>query len=93
MRGGCVGIANVWMPAERPTHKWSLFFLCDLADSGFLIVVYLQGLQYMHHNNVAHRDCSINNMVMDAGTMYSDQYHPVDLSMKYDWSGEACYES
>ncbi|KAJ3804674.1 kinase-like domain-containing protein, partial [Lentinula aff. lateritia] len=53
----------------------------------------LQGLQYMHHNNVAHRDCSINNMVMDARTMFSDQYHPADLSMKYDWSGEVSYAS
>ncbi|KAJ3899153.1 hypothetical protein F5879DRAFT_977885, partial [Lentinula edodes] len=26
-------------------------------------------------------------------TMYSDQYHPADLSKKYDWSGEASYES
>ncbi|KAJ4499790.1 hypothetical protein C8R41DRAFT_608063 [Lentinula lateritia] len=31
----------------------------------------IEGLQYMHENNVAHRDCARNNMGMDANSMYT----------------------
>ncbi|KAJ4468464.1 hypothetical protein C8J55DRAFT_584759 [Lentinula edodes] len=35
----------------------------DSADHERMI---LQGLQYVHRNGVAHRDCSTNNMMVDA---------------------------
>ncbi|KAF9077722.1 hypothetical protein BDP27DRAFT_1311566 [Rhodocollybia butyracea] len=44
----------------------------------------LEGVQYMHQNNVAHRDCSVNNMVMDARRMYPDGHHPSEPSRTYD---------
>ncbi|KAJ3825086.1 kinase-like domain-containing protein [Lentinula raphanica] len=40
----------------------------------------VEGLQYMHQNNVAHRDCAINNMAMEADAIY-------------DWSGPALHHS
>ncbi|KIK54378.1 hypothetical protein GYMLUDRAFT_232052 [Collybiopsis luxurians FD-317 M1] len=52
-----------------------------------------EGVQYMHQNNVAHRDCSFNNMVMDANEMYPNGYHPCDPSRTYDWKGRARYFS
>ncbi|KAF9073652.1 kinase-like domain-containing protein [Rhodocollybia butyracea] len=53
----------------------------------------IEGLQYMHRNNVAHRDCSVNNMVMDARSMYTRQWHPNDPKKRYDWSGRALHHS
>ncbi|KAF9077729.1 kinase-like domain-containing protein [Rhodocollybia butyracea] len=49
----------------------------------------LEGIQYMHQNNVAHRDCSINNMVMDARKMYPDGHHPSRPSRTYDYKKRA----
>ncbi|KAF9077720.1 kinase-like domain-containing protein [Rhodocollybia butyracea] len=49
----------------------------------------LEGIQYMHQNNVAHRDCSVNNMVMDARRMYPDGYHPKKPSRTYDYKKRA----
>ncbi|KAJ3720082.1 hypothetical protein C8R42DRAFT_722740 [Lentinula raphanica] len=51
------------------------------------------GLQYMHENNVAHRDCSINNMAMDANSMYTRPFHPIKPKKRYDWSGRALHHS
>ncbi|KAF9077721.1 kinase-like domain-containing protein [Rhodocollybia butyracea] len=49
----------------------------------------LEGIQYMHQNNVAHRDCSVNNMVMDARRLYPDGYHPKKPSRTYDYKKRA----
>ncbi|KIK54375.1 hypothetical protein GYMLUDRAFT_48743 [Collybiopsis luxurians FD-317 M1] len=48
-----------------------------------------EGIQYMHHHNVAHRDCSLNNMAMDAREMYPYGYHPCEPSRSYDWKKRA----
>ncbi|KAJ3990954.1 hypothetical protein F5050DRAFT_1890410 [Lentinula boryana] len=53
----------------------------------------VEGLQYMHQNNVAHRDCSKNNMAMEANAMYTRRYHPVCPKKRYDWSGRALHHS
>ncbi|KAJ3892365.1 kinase-like domain-containing protein [Lentinula edodes] len=53
----------------------------------------IEGLQYMHKSNVAHRDCSINNMAMDAKTMYPHQYHPRAPERRYDWTGRVYHRS
>ncbi|KAJ3966643.1 kinase-like domain-containing protein [Lentinula raphanica] len=49
----------------------------------------IEGLQYMHENNVAHRDCSINNVAMDANAMYNRTFHPINTKKRYDWSGKS----
>ncbi|KAF9077759.1 kinase-like domain-containing protein [Rhodocollybia butyracea] len=49
----------------------------------------LEGIQYMHQNSVAHRDCSMNNMVMDARQMYPDGHHPSRPSRTYDYKKRA----
>ncbi|KAJ3867624.1 hypothetical protein EV359DRAFT_34082 [Lentinula novae-zelandiae] len=63
----------------------------------------IEGLQYMHENNVAHRrvdyfinnirDCARNNLGMDANSMYTRQYHPIEQKKRYNWSGRALHHS
>ncbi|KAJ3823074.1 kinase-like domain-containing protein [Lentinula raphanica] len=57
------------------------------------VVFYVFGLQYMHENNVAHRDCSINNVAMDANAMYNRTFHPINTKKRYDWSGKVLHHS
>ncbi|KAJ4481367.1 kinase-like domain-containing protein [Lentinula edodes] len=53
----------------------------------------IEGLQYMHENNVAHRDCASNNMGMDANLMFTRQYHPINPKKRHNWSGRALHHS
>ncbi|KAJ7782445.1 kinase-like domain-containing protein [Mycena maculata] len=46
-----------------------------------------QGLQYMHKNNVAHRDCNALNIMMDAKPLYPVPYHPTQQKRRRDWKG------
>ncbi|KZV68698.1 hypothetical protein PENSPDRAFT_753941 [Peniophora sp. CONT] len=39
----------------------------------------LEGLVFMHDQGVAHRDCALANIMMDASRMYPDSFHPVHL--------------
>ncbi|KAL5492959.1 hypothetical protein ACEPAI_4407 [Sanghuangporus weigelae] len=41
----------------------------------------LQGLCYMHELNIAHRDCSELNLMMDADAMYPNGFHPATYTM------------
>jgi len=36
----------------------------------------LEGLDFMHRHNVAHRDIASSNIMMDATSMYPDGFHP-----------------
>ncbi|KAH9839151.1 kinase-like domain-containing protein [Rhodofomes roseus] len=51
----------------------------------------IEGLRVMHENNVAHRDISKRNVMMDAAAMYPDMWHPRSPADKYDYSGKAKY--
>ncbi|VDB85832.1 unnamed protein product [Peniophora sp. CBMAI 1063] len=37
----------------------------------------LQGLVFMHEQGIAHRDCSLDNIMMDASEMFPDGFHPI----------------
>ncbi|KAJ7782417.1 kinase-like domain-containing protein [Mycena maculata] len=50
-----------------------------------------RGLQYMHKNNVAHRDCNANNIMVDAIPLYPRPYHPVRQEQRRDYKGRASY--
>ncbi|KZV68708.1 hypothetical protein PENSPDRAFT_666269 [Peniophora sp. CONT] len=39
----------------------------------------LEGLVFMHDQGVAHRDCCMGNIMMDASEMYPDGFHPVNM--------------
>ncbi|KAJ3845930.1 kinase-like domain-containing protein [Lentinula lateritia] len=53
----------------------------------------IEGLKYMHENNVAHRDCTRNNMGMDANPMFTRQYHPIKPKKRHNWSARALHHS
>ncbi|KAF4590879.1 hypothetical protein EYR40_009476 [Pleurotus pulmonarius] len=46
-----------------------------------------EGLQFMHHHHVAHRDVASQNVLMDARTLYIDKYHPSRPNAKIDLNG------
>jgi len=47
-----------------------------------------EGLQFMHQNNVAHRDCKYDNFMVDSLPLYTSPPHPHKMSMKRDFSGK-----
>ncbi|KAI0088667.1 hypothetical protein BDY19DRAFT_891112 [Irpex rosettiformis] len=54
-----------------------------------LVEQLLEGLVYMHARGVAHRDCSVRNIMMDATALYPKGFHPVRTSLLPDASGKA----
>ncbi|KZV74540.1 hypothetical protein PENSPDRAFT_681919 [Peniophora sp. CONT] len=39
----------------------------------------VEGIQFMHEHNIAHGDCTYNNIMYDGTPMYPDGFHPADL--------------
>ncbi|KAI0265928.1 hypothetical protein BC834DRAFT_955198 [Gloeopeniophorella convolvens] len=48
-----------------------------------------EGLQFMHEHNVAHRDCTVNNIMYDPSGMYPHGYHPVKTERNKNFKGKA----
>ncbi|KAH9036978.1 kinase-like domain-containing protein [Lactarius pseudohatsudake] len=48
-----------------------------------------EGLQFMHQNNVAHRDCTMNNIMFDPSNMYPKGYHISRINRSRDLKGRA----
>ncbi|KAJ7088773.1 kinase-like domain-containing protein [Mycena belliarum] len=48
-----------------------------------------EALKYMHAQNVAHRDCTARNIMMDAAPIFTVPFHPVKPRMKRDFSGRS----
>ncbi|KAI0298945.1 hypothetical protein BC826DRAFT_1184243 [Russula brevipes] len=48
-----------------------------------------EGLQFMHERNVAHRDCTANNIMFDAPRMYPNGFHPVKIDRNRNSPGTA----
>ncbi|KAJ7162161.1 hypothetical protein C8R46DRAFT_1222303 [Mycena filopes] len=44
------------------------------------------GLQFMHKHRVAHRDCTLQNIVMDGRPLFSEPWHPVWTYKSWDYS-------
>ncbi|SJL07669.1 uncharacterized protein ARMOST_11019 [Armillaria ostoyae] len=51
----------------------------------------LEALQFLHQQNIAHRDGGYTNIFMDATDMFPDSFHPQRRDLKYDYSGPALY--
>jgi len=45
-----------------------------------------EGLQFMHQNNIAHRDLARPSIMMDASGMYPEGFHPRDIGMSRDYT-------
>lgn len=48
-----------------------------------------EGLQFMHQRNVAHRDCTVNNIMFDPSGMYPNGYHPSQINRSRSFKGRA----
>ncbi|KAH9960991.1 kinase-like domain-containing protein [Lactifluus volemus] len=48
-----------------------------------------EGVQYMHEHNVAHRDCTSENIMLDPSRVYPQSFHPVDIWRRKDFRGNA----
>ncbi|KAJ7238565.1 kinase-like domain-containing protein [Mycena haematopus] len=47
-----------------------------------------EGVQFMHKHNIAHRDCSFPNILMDGAPLYRTPFHPITQDRKRDYSGK-----
>jgi len=48
-----------------------------------------EGLEFMHKQNVAHRDCTVNNLMFDPCEMYPEGFHPIQMNRKRNFKGRA----
>jgi len=51
----------------------------------------IEGLQFIHEHNVAHRDYHILNTMMDASPMFPKFHHPVKDMKNFEFTGPAVY--
>ncbi|KAK0504165.1 hypothetical protein EDD18DRAFT_1316688 [Armillaria luteobubalina] len=51
----------------------------------------LEALQFLHQQNIAHRDGGFTNILMDATNMFPDKFYLQRRDLKYDYSGPALY--
>ncbi|KAF8494172.1 hypothetical protein F5888DRAFT_1719176 [Russula emetica] len=48
-----------------------------------------QGIRFMHERNVAHRDCTANNIMLGASGMYPNGFHPTKNNRNKNFKGTA----
>ncbi|KAH9014233.1 hypothetical protein EDB85DRAFT_2097986 [Lactarius pseudohatsudake] len=49
----------------------------------------LFGIRFMHQRNIAHRDCTANNIMLDSSKMYPKGFHPVKIDRNRNFKGTA----
>lgn len=72
------------MPLLRAADSPAFEFVKEIVD---FIDQILEGLVFLHEKGVAHRDCVMHNLMMDADAMYPEGFHPVRTRFKRDYSG------
>ncbi|KAL5530879.1 hypothetical protein ACEPAG_3755 [Sanghuangporus baumii] len=70
------------LPLLRNYYIPKFYFVDEVVD---FFKQLLEGIQFMHDADVAHRDCSILNIMMDADPLYPKGFHPA--STVFDASG------
>ncbi|KAI0297841.1 hypothetical protein B0F90DRAFT_1736952 [Multifurca ochricompacta] len=48
-----------------------------------------EGIQFMHENHVAHRDCTRANIMLEPSGMYPQSFHPVAINRSRDFRKKA----
>ncbi|KZT72363.1 hypothetical protein DAEQUDRAFT_32581 [Daedalea quercina L-15889] len=73
------------MPYLRPFDDPPFTAIGEVID---FIDQTLEGIQFLHHQRVAHRDCAAANIMMDGRPLYPQGHHPV----RREYSLDAVYE-
>ncbi|TFK74319.1 hypothetical protein BDN72DRAFT_81440 [Pluteus cervinus] len=86
-RNYCVRLLDVLQPTDAPDITILVFpFLQQLTASPFdtfgeivgFIKQIFDGLQFLHHHHIAHRDIGIPNFMMDGNEMFPEGWNAVD---------------
>ncbi|KAJ3490970.1 hypothetical protein NLI96_g1017 [Meripilus lineatus] len=94
-RNHCVPLLNVLeVPGEPDTVLLVMPLLRSFDDPKFQTIGELieclrqifEGVQFMHHAHVAHRDCNSLNIMMDPTGLFPDLYHPQVPDMNYEYT-------
>ncbi|KAH9013315.1 kinase-like domain-containing protein [Lactarius pseudohatsudake] len=48
-----------------------------------------EGIRFLHQRNVAHRDCTAYNIMLDSSKMYPKGFHPVKIDRNRNFKGTA----
>jgi len=95
-RNRCAQLLHVVnLPNDPPIMVHPLlrpFYDPPLQTYGEFVTFYAQiceGVQFMHLNNVAHRDCTYENIMLDPSNMYPESFHPVEIGRSKDFRRNA----
>jgi len=99
-RNHCVQLLDVIrLPDEPPIIVHPLlrpFYNPRLQTYGEFVTFFAQtceGVQFMHENHVAHRDCTSENIMLDPSNMYPESFHPAEIERSKDFRGKAKWYS
>ncbi|KAH9970468.1 hypothetical protein BJV74DRAFT_259645 [Russula compacta] len=96
-RNHCVPLLDVIELDGPGSHKLMVFPLLrpfnrpQFQTIGEFVAFFTQiceGIQFMHERNVAHRDCTANNIMFDPSGMYPNGFHPVKIDRKRNFKGK-----
>ncbi|KAI0645035.1 kinase-like protein [Trametes meyenii] len=69
------------MPYLRPCNDPDFATVGDVVD---FVSQTLEGLAFLHRHDIAHRDVAVENIMMDAASLYPDEHHPVRRNYSSD---------
>ncbi|KAG8832353.1 hypothetical protein FRC18_005181 [Serendipita sp. 400] len=67
-------LVYIVMPLLRAFNDPPFMAVAEVVD---FVDQMIQGIEYMHEQNVAHRDITVGNIMMDASELYPEGFHPV----------------
>ncbi|KAH9035561.1 hypothetical protein EDB85DRAFT_868892 [Lactarius pseudohatsudake] len=83
------------VPRFQTFGEFAAFFtqICEGRPNLFMHHIILipssQGIRFMHRRNVAHRDCTVYNIMFDPSQMYPNGFHPVKINRNRNFEGTA----
>ncbi|KAG6836013.1 hypothetical protein H0H93_012288 [Arthromyces matolae] len=93
----CVPILDIISPREGSQFAFIVMpYLLDVNNPcfetigealGYLSQI-LEGIQFMHANNVVHGDCEFKNIMADTVPLFNEVPHPSDISKSRDFQRE-----
>ncbi|KAI9461048.1 kinase-like domain-containing protein, partial [Russula earlei] len=99
-RNHCVQLLDIIeLPNDPPIIVHPLirpFYNPPLQTYGVFVTFFAQicdGVQFMHENNVAHRDCTSENIMLDPSNMFPNPFHPAAIERGKDFRRKAKWYS